>query len=60
MSIPIFGEIISRYSAEPDSYKMHILIIIPPPKTKKVQSSLGIMNNMSKLSPAMAEICNTL
>ena len=45
----IFDGIISRYGVQPDPWKLCVLIEMPPPNNKKLQSS-----------PSMAEVCEPL
>ena len=35
MSIPFFGEVVSRHSVQPDPQKVRALTEIPAPKNKK-------------------------
>ena len=45
----------------PDLAKVKALTDMPPPKTKReLQSFLGIINYLSKLSPMTAEVCELL
>ena len=46
MSIPFFGEVISRRGVQPDLQKMKALMDMPPPNNKKeLQAFLGIFNS---------------
>ena len=53
----IFGEIISRHGAKPDSQKLHMLTEMPPLNTKKeFQSFLDILEYLDKISSVTAEV----
>ena len=61
MSVPFFGEIISRKAVKSDPQKLKALTKMPPVKTKKrLQASLRIINYLSKFSPSTTSICETL
>ena len=58
--IPVFSEVISRHGMSSDPAKLKALTDMPPSKTKwELQSFLGIVNYLSKLSPMTAEVCKT-
>ena len=61
MSIPFFGEVVSREGIQLDPQKIRALTEIPAPKNKKdLQAFLGIINHLSKFSPDMLEVCKPL
>ena len=61
MSIPFFGEIISRDDVQLDLQKISALTEMPAPKNKnKLQAFLGIINYLSKFSTDMSEVCKPL
>ena len=54
MSIPFFGEVVSREGFQPDPQKIKALTKMLVPKNKKeLQAFLGIINYISKFSPDM-------
>ena len=60
-SIPLFGEVISHDGWNPDHRKLKALIDMLPLKHKeKLQSFLGMINYLSKFSPANIEVCELL
>ena len=61
MSIPFFGEVVSREGIQPDLQKIRALTKMPAPKNKrKLQAFLGIINYLGKFSPGTAEVCKPL
>ena len=61
LSIPFIGKTISWLGMSPDPSKIQPLTYRPPLKMKKeLQSFLGIINYLIKLSPATAGICDQL
>ena len=61
MSVPFFGEIISRCGVKPDLQKLKALTEMPPLKIKKeLQTFLGIIDYLSKFSHSTASICESL
>ena len=61
MSIPFFGEVVSREGIQPDPQKIRALTKMPVPKNKKeLLAFLGIINYLSKFSPDMLEVCEPL
>ena len=61
MSIPFFGEVMSREGIQPDPQKIRALTEMPVPKNKKeLQAFLGIINYLSKFFPDMSEVCKPL
>ena len=57
MSIPFFGEIVSRDSVQMNPRKVKVLTEMPPPNNKKeLQACLGIINYLGKFSPDMARV----
>ena len=61
MSIPFFGEVVSREGVQPDPQKIRALDKMPAPKNKReLQAFLGIINYLGKFSPGMSEVCKPL
>ena len=61
MSIPFFGQIISRQGIQPDPQKVKALMEMPAPKNKKeLQAFLGILNYLNKFSPGTPQACKLL
>ena len=61
MSIPFFGEVISRRGVQPDPQKIKALMDMPPPNNKEeLQVFLGIINYLGKFSPGTADVCDPL
>ena len=61
ISIPFFEEVISQNGVSPDPKKVQVLMDIPPYKYKKdLVSFLGMINFLSKISPAAAEVSKPL
>ena len=61
MSIPFFGEVISREGVQPDPQKIKALTDMPAPKNKKeLQAFLGIINYLGKFSPGTGDVCDPL
>ena len=61
MSIPFFGEVVSREGIQPDLQKVRALTKMPVPKNKReLQAFLGIINYLGKFSPGTAEVCKPL
>ena len=61
MSIPFFGEVVSRQGVQPDPQKVRALTEMPAPKNKKeLQAFLGIINFLNKFSPGTLEACEPL
>ena len=61
MSIPFFGEVVSREGIQPDLQKVRALTEMPLPKNKReLQAFLGIINYLGKFSPGTAEVCKLL
>ena len=61
MSIPFFGEVVSRQGIQPDPQKVRALKEMLVPKNKKeLQAFLGIINYLNKFSPGMLEVCKLL
>ena len=61
ISIPFFGEVVSRQGVQPDPQKVRTLTEMPAPKSKRgLQSFLGIINYLGKFSPGTKEVCNPL
>ena len=59
--IPFFGEAISKHGVSLDPSKVQALTDMPPPQSKnELKSFLGILNYLSKFSPAKAEVCKPL
>ena len=56
----IFGEKILRSAVQSDPWKLCMLIEMPPPIIKELQSFLGIMNYQRKFSPSTAQACEPL
>ena len=60
-TVPVFGEIISRYGFCLDPCKLNVLTDMLPPNSKEeLQSFLGIMNYQGKFSPYTTETCEPL
>ena len=61
MSVPFFGEVISRHWMQPNPCKLKLLTNMPPPKTKKeLQAFLGIINYLDKFCHSTDEVCESL
>ena len=61
MSIPFFGEVVSRKGIQPDPQKIKALTEMPAPKNKReLQAFIGIINYLGKFSTGMAEVCDPL
>ena len=61
MSIPFFGEVVSRKGVQLDLQKIKALTDMPAPKNKRdLQAFLGIINYLGKFSPDTAEVCKPL
>ena len=61
MSIPFFGEVVSREGIQPNLQKIRALTEMPVPKNKReLQAFLAIMNYLAKFSPGMSEVCKPL
>ena len=61
MSMPLFGEVVSREGTQPDPQKIRALTKMPAPKNKKeLKAFLGIINYLSKFSPDTLEVCKPL
>ena len=61
MSIPFFGEVISREGVHPDPQKFKVLMDMLAPKNKKeLQAFLGIINYLGKFLPGTANVCDPL
>ena len=61
MSIPFFGEVVSREGVQPDPQKIRALAKMPAAKNKRdLQTFLGIINYLGKFSPGMLEVCKPL
>ena len=61
MSIPYFGEVVSRQGIQPDPQKVRALTEMPVPKNKKeLQAILDIINCLNKFSPGTLEVCKPL
>ena len=61
MSIPLFGEVVSRQGIQPDPQKVRALTEMQVPKNKKeLQAFLGIINYLNKFSPGALEVCEPL
>ena len=61
MSIPFFGEVVSRQGVQLDPQKVRPLTEMLVPKNKKeLQAFLGIINYLNKFSPGMLEVCKPL
>ena len=59
-SVPFFGEVISQNGVQPDPQKIKALVKMPPPKIRKLQAFLGIINYLNKFSPSTASMCDPL
>ena len=60
-SIPFFGKVVLREGVQPDLQKVTGLTEMPVPKNKKeLQTFLGIINYLGKLSPGTAEVWEPL
>ena len=61
MSIPLFGEVISRQGVQPDPQMVKALTEMPAPKNKKeLQAFLGVINYLNKFSPGASDACKPL
>ena len=61
MSIPFFGEVVSRHGVQPDPQKVRALTEMLAPKNKKeLQAFIGIINYLNKFSQGMSEACELL
>ena len=61
MSIPFFGEVVSREGVQPDLQKIRALIKMLVPKNKgELQAFLGIINYFGNLSLSRVEVCKPL
>ena len=61
MSIPFFSEVVSREGVQLDLQKIRALTKMLAPKNKKeLQAFLGIINDLSKFSPDILEVCEPL
>ena len=61
MSIPFFGEVVSRQGVQPDPQKVRALTEMLVPKNKKeMQAFLGIINYLNKFSPVCWRCANHL
>ena len=61
MSIPFFGDVVSRHGVQPDPQKVRPLTEMPVPQNKKeLQPFLGIINCLNKFSPGTLEACEPL
>ena len=57
MSIPFFGEVVSRQGIQPDPQKVRKLTEMLVPKNKKeLQAFPGIINYLNKFSPDTSEV----
>ena len=60
-SIQFFGKVVSREGIQPDLQTIRALTKMPVSKNKReLQAFLGIINNLGKFSPGMAEVCELL
>ena len=58
MSVPFFGEVVSRQGIQPNPQKVKALTEMPAPKNKKeLQTFLGVINYLNKFSPGTSEAC---
>ena len=61
MSIPFFGEVVSRQGIQLDPQKVRALTEMPVPKNKKeLQTFLGVINYPNKFYPGTSEVCKPL
>ena len=61
MSLPFFGEVVSRQGIQPNPQKVKALMQMPAPKNKKeLQAFLGVINYLNKFSPGTSEACKLL
>ena len=61
MSIPFFGEVISREGVQTDPQKIKTVIDMPAPNSKKeLQAFLGKINYLGKFSPGTTDVCDPL
>ena len=61
MSIPFFGEVVSREGIQPDPQKIRALAEMLAPKNKRqLQTFLGIINYLGIFSPGTVEVCKPL
>ena len=61
MSIPFFGEVVSREGVQPNLQKIRVMTKMLVPKNKReLQAFLSIINYLGKFSPGMAEVCKPL
>ena len=61
MSIPFFGEVVSRQGVQPNPQKVRALTEMLAPKNKKeLQAFRGVINYLNKFSPGMLETCKLL
>ena len=61
MSIPFFGEVISRKGVQPDPQKVKALMDMPPPNNKKeLKAFLSIINYLGIFSPGTVDVCDPL
>ena len=61
MSIPFFGEVISRTGVQPDPQKIKALTDMLAPNNKKdLQAFLGTINYLGKFSSGTADVCDPL
>ena len=61
ISVPVFGDVVSRQDIQPDPQKVRALTEMLVPKNKKeLQAFLGIINYLNKFSPSTSEVCNLL
>ena len=61
ISIPFFGEVVSREGIQWDPQKIRALTEMPAPKNKReLQAFLGIINYLGKFSPGMSKTCKPL
>ena len=58
---PIFGEVIGSHDMKPDPQNLKTLRKMSLQKSKnKLQSFLGIINNLKKFFPSMTDVCESL
>ena len=61
MSVPFFGEGISKHGVQPDPQKLKALPDMPPSMMKKeLQTFFGIIDYLGKFYPSLVELCESL
>ena len=59
-SVSFFNEVISRHGVRPDSQKLKVLMEVPLQNKNKGIPSIPWNNYLSKFTPSIADICESL